>query len=319
MSVVKNGGIHGLKTCVCCKVNYFCQRNKRLRTLLKKMERENRKGKSEQLPEEVGGAENSCPLENNFIQTELIRGVDRSTLTLFFSGWATDGNLIKSLFAECATQPQQSQLQQQTSDGQHISVAPPNDILVCYNYNGYLFNPNLIEGYSRIKLMAWSLGVWAAEFATGLESVVFDEAVALNGTTTPIDEQRGIPPAIYTGTLNGLNERNLYKFRRRMCGSTESYNAFMQFPPQRTMESIKGELAAILTRSQTKDWTSIPWSKAIICTQDAIFPPDNQANAWNSLNEERVAAEANLSGIKEIEICLVEQPHFPAALLKSLL
>ena len=296
MSVVKNGGIHGLKICVCCKDNYFCQRNKLLRTFYKKMVRENRKGKSEQLPEEVGGAENSCPLENNFIQTELIRGVDRSTLTLFFSGWATDGNLIKSLF-----------------------FTPPNDILICYNYNGYLFNSKLVEGYSRIRLVAWSLGVWAAEFATGLESVVFDEAVALNGTTTPIDEQRGIPPPIYTGTLNGLNERNLYKFRRRMCGSTESYNTFMQFPPQRTMESIKGELAAILTRSQTKDWTSIPWSKAIICTQDAIFPPDNQVNAWKGLNEERVTAEANLSGIKEIEICLVEQPHFPAALLKSLL
>ncbi len=283
--------------------------------------RENRKGKSEQLPEELGGADSCCSLGNDFIQTELFRGVDRSTLTLFFSGWATDGNLIKSLFTEGTTQSQQSPqfLPQQTSEWPPFSIAPPNDILICYNYNGYLFNSKLIEGYSRIGLVAWSLGVWAAEFATGLEGVAFDEAVALNGTTTPIDEQRGIPPAIYTGTLNGLNERNLYKFRRRMCGSTESYNAFMQFPPQRTMESIKGELAAILTRSQTKDWTSIPWSKAIICTQDAIFPPDNQVNAWNSLNEERVAAEANLSGIKEIEICLVEQPHFPAALLKSLL
>ena len=42
-------------------------------------------------------------------------------------------------------------------------IAPENsDLLVCYDYRSLDFDFTLLQGYQEIRLIAWSMGVWAA-------------------------------------------------------------------------------------------------------------------------------------------------------------
>ena len=59
-------------------------------------------------------------------------------LTLFFAGWGMD---------ECP----------------FMDHCPENsDLLVCYDYRSLDFDFTLLQGYQEIRLIAWSMGVWAA-------------------------------------------------------------------------------------------------------------------------------------------------------------
>ena len=59
-------------------------------------------------------------------------------LTLFFAGWGMD---------ECP----------------FMDYCPENsDLLVCYDYRSLDFDFTLLQGYQEIRLIAWSMGVWAA-------------------------------------------------------------------------------------------------------------------------------------------------------------
>ena len=53
------------------------------------------------------------------------------------------------------------------------------------------------------------------------------KSIAINGTPFPIDEERGIPPAIYRGTLEGLADASLHKFLRRMCADSKAFREFL--------------------------------------------------------------------------------------------
>lgn len=106
------------------------------------------------------------------------------------------------------------------------------------------------------------------------------QSIAINGTPFPIDDMRGIPPAIFEGTLNNLNEATLQKFRRRMCGSGSAFQAFLEIAPQRPVEELKEELAAIGRQYSELPPSTFVWNKAIIGESDHIFPPKNQEQAW---------------------------------------
>ena len=100
------------------------------------------------------------------------------------------------------------------------------------------FDSNLIGNYKSIDVIAWSMGVWAASQAIGSMGLEVNSAIAINGTTHPIDDSKGIPQAIFQGTLDGLNDATLKKFQRRMCGSTESYKLFIEVAPHRKKKSL---------------------------------------------------------------------------------
>ena len=114
-------------------------------------------------------------------------------LTLFFAGWGMD---------ECP----------------FMDHCPENsDLLVCYDYRSLDFDFTLLQGYQEIRLIAWSMGVWAASMVLQDMDLPICERVALNGTVTPVDDLKGIPQQVFEGTLEGLNEGTLEKFIRRMC------------------------------------------------------------------------------------------------------
>lgn len=169
-----------------------------------------------------------------------------------------------------------------------------SDWMICYDYRSLEFDESLLRGYSEITLVGWSMGVWAAlrimELYPGLP---VSRSIAINGTIYPIDESKGIAPSIFEGTLQGLSEQTLLKFQRRMCGSSAEYKIFQSVAPQRPVEELKEELAAIQKQCLSSDVPDFRWQKAVIGRNDRIFTPENQRRAWESnveLIEESEAA-----------------------------
>ena len=139
-------------------------------------------------------------------------------LLLFFAGWGMD----EHPFLQYA--PQDS------------------DFMICYDYRTLDFDTSPLTGYTVIDVVAWSMGVWAASQVLSKVSLPIRRRIAINGTPFPIDEKRGIPPAIFMGTLEGLNEASLRKFQRRMCADGNVFARFQLTAPERSIEELKEEL-----------------------------------------------------------------------------
>lgn len=67
-----------------------------------------------------------------------------------------------------------------------------------------------------------------------------------------------------------------------MCGSIADYKTFQTISPQRPMEELKEELAAIQQQYLSLPPSDFKWQKAIIGKGDRIFLPDNQYLAWET-------------------------------------
>lgn len=212
-------------------------------------------------------------------QTFISRHAGNRNLDVIFGGWGAS----PELFSDCVLNPER-------------------DFLLCYDYTDLSFDFSIIGGYDSVRAMAWSMGVWAASALclsmresrdSSLDAdILFSHPgtrwTAFGGTPFPIDLERGIPPAVFDGTLQNFSLQVLYKFRRRMCGSELEY--FENHLPARTLESLRDELAALSLqigeyRKLVEEWVSSGdtfWSEALAGDRDLIFPYDNQIRAWNS-------------------------------------
>lgn len=205
-------------------------------------------------------------------------------LILYFAGWGTPPELVADW------------------------ARPANcDVLLCWDYRdltlAFDFSP-----YARVHVLAWSLGVWAADNSLP-KTLTLASATAVNGTPQPIDDAFGIPTAIFNGTLDGLQgkfaQRTREKFERRMTGDAARLAAYRQLP-QRDLDDITAELQAVQnTVLQKTSSMPIAWQRAIIGEQDAIFPPDNQNNYWRTL-----APECRLEHLKAPHAALSEWHDF---------
>lgn len=177
-------------------------------------------------------------------------------LTVFFAGWGGDENLFRSY------------------------CPPDSDFLLCYDYRSLAFDASLLDGYREIRLVAWSMGVWVASQVLSDLQLPLMEKIAINGTATPIDDEKGIPVAIFRGTLEGFSPATLQKFRRRMCGSIEGVKAFLSHVPCRSLEDLREELESIYNTVLAYPAIPFAWDKALIGSRDKIFPLPNQLAAW---------------------------------------
>lgn len=185
-------------------------------------------------------------------------------LVLFFAGWGMDEHPFLDYRPE------------------------DSDLLLCYDYRSPKFDFSLLKGYRRIRLIGWSMGVRAAPEALQQADLPIEESIAVNGTMTPVDNEKGIPEVIFQGTLEGLDERNLLKFRRRMCGGSEALKAFLEKAPQRGVEELREELCRIGERATALPPPAFRWEKAIVGKADLIFTPGCQQNAWRDTGTECV-------------------------------
>ena len=182
-------------------------------------------------------------------------------LILVFSGWAASPQLFQHLTAESLT-----------------------NIWICYDYRELLFNESL-ERFDEIHLVAWSLGVWVAAYL--MQDIIPAKTngkrwttTAINGTESPIDDEKGIPEAIFRGTLEHLDEKGLSKFIRRMCDSKELSAIYQQLPP-RPLSELQEELQTLYDTIQKQGAIeSFTWSNIWLSRKDRIFPISNLRHYW---------------------------------------
>lgn len=179
-------------------------------------------------------------------------------LLLFCSGWGADDHLFNH------------------------TLPPEWDYLICFDYRELRFDYSLLKGYSSVRLLGWSMGVWAAEqvFAK-CQDIPWSYKLAFNGTPRPIDDLYGIPDKIFATTTENFSPLTLVKFRRRMCGGTEGVKQFLSHQPYRSLEELGTELKELqkLVKEHKPD-VSLTWDKVIVGTQDKIIPTKNQQRYW---------------------------------------
>lgn len=187
---------------------------------------------------------------------EFIHREGNCHVVVFFAGWGMDANVLR-----------------------HIS-RPGYDILAVWDYSSMHIDWSCLESYDEICLFAWSMGVYAASLTTQALEPRLTLCVAINGTGRPIDSRYGIPEDTFFGTLDGLNERSLAKFFRRMCASKDHYMHFQQRLPSRDVEELRGELHAIADSQFFHAPSGLRWDLAVIGREDRIFPFHNQLAHW---------------------------------------
>lgn len=189
----------------------------------------------------------------------LITSQHSPRLVLFFAGWGMDETPFLHY------RPQEA------------------DLMVCYDYRRLDFDTEALAAYTEIHLVAWSMGVWAASQVMQHHTLPVTRSIAINGTPHPVDAERGIPPTIFQGTLDGLCEASLLKFQRRMCRDGEAYKHFQSLAPRRPWEELKEELAAIGRQCRELPPSGFSWKQAFIGDNDRIFPPQAQQKAWEGV------------------------------------
>lgn len=188
---------------------------------------------------------------------EFVKDLKSKRLILIFAGWGMDSNPFR-----------------------HIS-RPGYDTLVVWDYRELAMDWSVVARYDEIALIAWSMGVYAASMTIHSIDHLITAKIAVNGTLSPVNNLKGIPEAIFEGTANTLDERNLKKFFRRMCGDRATMEHFMSAAPTRPVDQLIDELRAIYPEPWFANPKVTRWDRAIIGRNDAIFPACNQQRAWS--------------------------------------
>ncbi len=157
---------------------------------------------------------------------------------------------------------------------------PGYDIAIVWDYREFQLDWSFAAHYSEVCVVAWSLGVYAAAVTAPALARRITCRIAVNGTLWPVDRLLGIPPKVFAGTAAGLNERQLGKFYRRVCGSREAFVAFSEKMPSRNVPELLEELDVFLADNLFAPQMERRWDVALISSDDAIFPPVNQWRAW---------------------------------------
>ncbi|MDR3246476.1 MAG: DUF452 family protein [Prevotellaceae bacterium] len=157
---------------------------------------------------------------------------------------------------------------------------PGHDIASVYDYTE--INPeqfSFTRLYPEVTIIAWSYGVFVADFFS--ENIFnVQKAVAVNGSTTPIDDNKGIPVKIFLATMQSFNEKTREKFYIRIAGGLTAYKQIAEILPDRSVENQLNELKSLYKLSLKERTNGLNWDFAIVSTQDKIFPLENMKNAW---------------------------------------
>lgn len=203
-------------------------------------------------------------------------------VTAFFLGWGADEHCLSQI------------------------KGTPENTVVFYDYTDLNTTVDL-SIYSKINIIAWSMGVFNAQCYILDNDIHPVSQIAIAGTGAPIHQTMGLIPSVCQATYDNWSEKTRIKFSSRMCGSFSALAQMQSMMSARTVDDQKTELGAIMKRvSMYADRLShslIIWDKAYISTEDLIFLPDNQRKYW-SMHADKI-----------IEI---KMPHFPFSYFKWL-
>lgn len=192
-------------------------------------------------------------------------------LILIFSGWSVDWHLFS-----------------------RYSYPTGYDVAVVWDYSQ--LSANLFDckrDYEETIVIAWSFGVAAFQKVyKSLPPILnINCAIAVNGTTCPVDDSKGIPAAVFAATKAGLSDAGLISFRRRICGGGTRYRELANelSAAGNDIESLREQLEAFDPDSDKGTITSATadkslWDKVFLSERDMIFPIANMRNAWSESN-----------------------------------
>lgn len=201
-------------------------------------------------------------------------------LILIFAGWGTDARFYSGL---------------KGIDGYDIAVMHDYETLQITQEEELK-----LADYSEIVVVAWSYGVASASlFMNEHPSLPYTLRIAVNGTPWAVDDDCGIPRAIFRGTLDTLCEASLRKFQRRMAGGAAAMKAIEALLPDTDIEVLKRQLTNIGNRPAPLHPATL-WDLAVIADNDAIIPTANQLNAWQKLIPTELANGPHLPDLQQI-------------------
>ncbi|MGL5683452.1 MAG: pimeloyl-ACP methyl esterase BioG family protein [Marinifilaceae bacterium] len=193
------------------------------------------------------------------MKQEWIKQEGHENVIIFFNGWGMDHKVIAHLEGDF-------------------------DILMCYNYKDIkqVTSPN-VKHYTKIYLVAWSMGVWAATQAITKWGFTPHRSVAINGTSCPIDNCFGIPQRVYLLTERTMSDKGRKLFTERMFTIPSECEKWSHLIANRGLIDVCEELTSI-----REQWNGIAistkWDKIIVAQEDAIFPTKNLL-AWAETQE----------------------------------
>ena len=219
---------------------------------------------------------------------------DNTRLILVFAGWSTGPEIARGI------------------------DMPGWDVAVAYDFSSLSLDTCFLSSYYTVYLFAWSLGVYAASLTLPAHRIT--SAFAINGTLHPVDDELGIPDAIFRGTAENLSVRNLLKFRMRMMRDTAQWKECSRLfdcePDDGRIEHLRNELINILVSASSSgneatQKPSLQWTRAYISTGDRIFPPANMRKAWNLDPdvEQTESAGGHYTDIAEIVRNVISDPR----------
>ena len=177
----------------------------------------------------------------------------------------------------------------------HLTLPAQCDLLTLYDYRILELSDDLADlpwdSYEAVTIVAWSLGVWAAEQVVPHWSILptKQRLIAVAGSPYPMHDQWGIPKQIFVGTLEGLTDENRQRFNRRMCGG-KRYKQLYDILSERPTTELRDELQAVYDSlatpkaSESTPHTRLAWDLAIIGERDQIFPAKNLSTLWKAVN-----------------------------------
>ena len=146
-------------------------------------------------------------------------------LVLYFNGWALSPIAVE-----------------------HLGLPEGQDLLLLWDYRtdalDFDFSP-----YREIRLVAWSMGIWAADRFFAKHEELRSRVVsgtALAGTGYQVDDAVGIPEAFFQKTLEGLTEENRERFDRHMLGG-KTYRHLYEEVRQRSTKALYDEFVRPFT------------------------------------------------------------------------
>jgi pimeloyl-[acyl-carrier protein] methyl ester esterase len=191
------------------------------------------------------------------MKTYIRRRDNNRHLVVMYGGWGSDENVFIPLYRE------------------------EFDFVFFYNYSADipLVLPEM-KVYDRITLIAWCMGVWAAEYLLSGTGINPDVTIAVNGTPMPGSNEYGIPLDVLEKTLDKINDIGMEEFYTRMFGDEKTYLINKNRIPRRSVRSLHDELRWLYNRIMEQQDQDFRWDFALTSKSDNVFPTGNLNRYW---------------------------------------
>lgn len=161
------------------------------------------------------------------------------------------------------------------SSPSHFShLKSKKNVLLIFDYEDFSLSFNF-NTFENITLIAFSMGVCVA--SKMMKNITLKQKIAINGTNTAIDREKGIHPAIFSKNLKNFS---LKSFKKSLLSGREDLARDFKFKDE---AELKNELESLFIFSQKKPNLNFSWDKVYASKNDEIFPTKALEKSFKNL------------------------------------